>query len=97
MTKALWDFCGNCVIGTNVTSPEDTTVYIWLLHSHPTAMLSELQRGSCVTAIYAMGCLLKALYTQVPSCSLQNTAAITSVGKLFDVGVADTVKVFCCR
>ena len=44
------DFCGNSVIGAIVSSPEDTTLCIWLLHYHPTAMLSEWQRGNTSTA-----------------------------------------------
>ena len=42
-------------------------MYIWLLHYHPTAMLSEWQRGNCVTVIYAILTLL----------------SVYSVGRLF--------------
>ncbi len=46
MNQTLWDFCGNCVIGTNVTSPEDTT-------EQTNAAIQYVYRGSNQVSIYS--------------------------------------------
>ncbi len=58
---SLWDFSGNCVIGSSVSSPEDTTLYIWLFHymergqiwEQTSAAMQYVSRGSNQASLYS--------------------------------------------